>query len=114
MDSNITVDQSRKNKEMLEDFVHDELTEIDFDDNVDEVLLYSPFDNPTPLEFQQNEDNEWSTGFESAGLTQSSTERRALIEQQNIEYNEALKVDQQETRKRKGKRSCQRNGVVKT
>ena len=33
--SNITVDQSGKNQEMLEDFVHDALTEIAFDDNAD-------------------------------------------------------------------------------
>jgi hypothetical protein len=98
--SNVTVDQSDESKEMLEDFVHDALSEIGSDNTPDELLMYSPFDDPPTSEFQQHEDNKLSTGFEPATLTQSSIERRALIEQQNKEYDEALKADQQKEKEK--------------
>ncbi len=100
---NITVNQSDKSKEMLEDFVHDALTEIDYDNTADELLLHSPFDDPPTLEFQLHEDNEPSSGSEHAAFIQSSTERRALIEEQNKEYNETLKADQQSEHERRKK-----------
>lgn len=80
---------------MLENFVHDALTEIGSDNTADELLMYSPFDDPPALDFEQHEDNELSTGCEHVTFTQSSTERRVLIEEQDKEYNEALKADQQ-------------------
>ena len=42
-----------------------------------------------------DDDGERSTGSRHASPTRSSKERRALIEEQNKEYNEALKEDQQ-------------------
>ena len=106
--SNITVDQSDKSKETLEDFVHDALSEIGSDNTPDELLMYSPFDDPPTSEFQQHEDNELSTGFEPAALTQSSIERRALIEQQNKEYDEALKADQQKEQEKEKEKEIAR------
>ena len=94
--SNFPVNQFGEGKDRLKDFVHDALTEIGSDSTVDELLLYSPFDDDQPtLAFQQHEDSELSTGTEHAACTQSITERRELIEEQNREYNEALKADQQ-------------------
>ena len=46
--SNVALDQSAESKEMLENFVHDALTEIGYDNANDELLMYSPFnDLPT-------------------------------------------------------------------
>ena len=102
--SNVTVDRCDRSKEMPEDFVHDALSEIGSENTPDELLMYSPFDDPPTSEFQRHEDNELSTGFEPAALTQFSIERRVLIEQQNKKYDEA----QKKKRKKKlpGKWSC--------
>ena len=94
--SNLPVNPFGEGKAMLKHFVHDALTEIGSDSTMDELLLCSPFDDDQPtLAFQQHEDSELSTGIEHAACTQSITETRELIEEQNREYNEALKADQQ-------------------
>ena len=93
--SNFPVNQFGEGKDMLKDFVHDALTEIGSESTMDELLLYSPFDDQPTLAFQQHKDSELSPGTEHATCTQSITERRELIEEQNREYNEALKADQQ-------------------
>ena len=94
--SNFPVNQLGEGKAMLKDFVHGALTKIGSDSTMDELLLYSPFDDDQPtLALQQHEGSELSTGTEHAACTQSITERRELIEEQNREYNEALKADQQ-------------------
>ena len=53
-----------------------------------------------PLDFEQHEDNELSTGCEHVTFIQSSTERRGLIEEQDKEYIKALKADQQKEHKK--------------
>ena len=65
--SNFPVNQFGEGKYRLKDFVHDALTEIGSDSTMDELLLYSAFDDDQPtLAFPQHEDSELSTGTEHA------------------------------------------------
>ncbi|CAB3979930.1 Hypothetical predicted protein [Paramuricea clavata] len=82
--SNITVDQSDKSKEMLEDFVHDAISEIGSDNTPDELSMYSQL------------------------VDVLSTSERALIEQQNKEYDEALKTDQQKEQEKEKEKEIAR------
>ena len=92
--SNVALDQSAECKEMLENFVHDALTEIGYDNANDELLMFVPFNDLPTINSQLDDDDERNTGSGHASPTRSSKERRALIEEENKEYNEALKEDQ--------------------
>ena len=99
--SNVALDQSAESKEMLENFVHDALTEIGYDNANDELLMYSPFNDLPTINIQLDDDGERSTGSRHASPTRSSKERRALIEEQNKEYNKHLKRINEKNKKKK-------------
>ena len=71
-------------KEMLKNFVHT-LTEIGYDNTINDLLMYYPFDGLPTLNFQLDDDGKQSTGSKHASPTRSSTEIRVLIEEQNLD-----------------------------
>lgn len=101
------VDQSPESKEMLEDFVHDALIEIESENTVDELFAYSPFEDPAALLDLHVGEIKGDTSLEVIPLSQWNIERREVIEQQNQEYSNALKADQQKDEEKEAAREIE-------